>query len=87
MAASDEDDDADIDPSNSIRARKRKAFGVGGMISAPPVMCAADMSGRKKDEWDAAQERKRLREYYEREGWLQGSKPAWRTKVRRRKVL
>jgi hypothetical protein len=87
MAASDEDDDADIDPSSSMRARKKKAFGIGGMISAPPVMCAADMSGRKKDEWDAAHERRRLREMYERDGWLSGPKPAWRTKVRRRKIM
>ena len=87
LTASDDDDDADIDPSSSVRARKRKAFGVGGMITAPPVMCAADMSGRKEDEWDASQERRRLREIYEKDGYLSGPKPAWRTKVRRRKVM
>jgi hypothetical protein len=82
MTASEDEDDADIDPSASVRARKLKAFGAGGTIGAPPVCTKEDA-----DRWDGAGERARLRAFYERERWLPGPEPAYRTKVRRRQVL
>lgn len=51
-------------------------------MSAPPV--------KKCEEQDWANgdaERKRLREFYEKEGWLPGPRAGHRSLIRRRKVM
>lgn len=82
MEGSDDSDAEDIDPSSSMRARKRTSFGAAGMISEPPVCNKSD-----EDKWDGRGERERLRSFYEKEGWLPGPLPSYNSKVRRRKVM
>jgi hypothetical protein len=74
--------DADDEDAISMKIRKKNAFGHGGTISSPPVCCKSD-----EDQWDGEGERKRMREIYEREGWLHGTLPSLTTKRRRRRVI
>lgn len=82
LEASDESDIEDIDPTASMRERKRRAFGVSGLISSPPVCTTSD-----EDKWDGAEERRRMRESYEKQGWLGAPTPSLKTKGRRRRVI
>lgn len=82
MEGSDSSDAEDIEPSTSMKERKKRAFGHGGTISSPPVCCKSD-----EDTWDGEAERRRMRDLYEEEGWLHTTLPGLTTKRRRRRVI
>jgi hypothetical protein len=64
------------------------AFGIAGTIGAPPTRgpseCARILAS--DDGRPGRLERARLREFYEREGWLPGPTPSRKTQIRRKQA-
>lgn len=79
--SSDGDEDRDISPT-SLRQSRRQAWGLVGTLTAPPVKKCEGQDWANGDE-----ERRRLREFYETEGWLPGPRAGHRSLIRRRKVM
>lgn len=75
------DDEVDVS-GESLRHKRKQAFGIAALIAHPPTHVA------ETEDWASGDaERRRLREYYAREGWLPGPKPGQKTRQRRRRVM
>lgn len=82
MEASDASDDEADGQGWSISYKRKQVFGIAALIGSPPILQA------EQPDRDAGEtERRRMRDHYEREGWLPAPSPGHRLSKRRKRMM